>query len=142
MRTVGTLEEWIAGFELELQRRFNRKLYLMPVDRDGTRRLDVNGIARIVAGVAGVSVEDLRAPGRREPMANARQIAMYLTVKHTGITLTEIGRYYSRRDHTTVGHSVKVVLDRVKVCDARTVALLDEAEKMIKNIYHEEGIAT
>ena len=42
-------------------------------------------------------------------MANARQIAMYLIRRMTKMTLSDIGREFGGKDHTTVLHSLRKV---------------------------------
>jgi chromosomal replication initiator protein len=58
----------------------------------------------------GVSTEDLVGPSRRQPLARARQVAMYLCRELTDLSLPKIGREFGGRDHTTVLHA----LDKVK----------------------------
>ncbi len=57
----------------------------------------------------GVSVADLVGPSRRQPLAQARQVAMYLCRELTDLSLPKIGKVFGGRDHTTVLHA----LDRV-----------------------------
>lgn len=57
------------------------------------------------------SVEET-APSRcRAPVAQARQIAMYLTHVSFGVTLSEVGRVFGR-DRTTASHACHVIEDR------------------------------
>ena len=49
-----------------------------------------------------VKAEALKAEGRAQALAYPRMIAMYLCRKHTGAAYSEIGRYFGRRNHTTV----------------------------------------
>ncbi len=58
----------------------------------------------------GVSATDLTGPSRKQPLARARQVAMYLCRELTDLSLPKIGREFGGRDHTTVLHG----LDRVK----------------------------
>lgn len=44
--------------------------------------------------------------GRRQPDAEARQMAMYMMHRELGYTLTEIGRLFSRT-HATVVHAIQ-----------------------------------
>ncbi len=55
-----------------------------------------------------VSVEDLKSRSRKRSISFPRQIAMYLTRKHTDQSLADIGALYNR-DHSTVLHAVKVI---------------------------------
>ena len=67
--------------------------------------------ARILAATAssfGVTVADLEGPSRRQPLARARQVAMYLCRELTDLSLPKIGDHLGR-DHTTVLHGVNTV---------------------------------
>ncbi len=56
-----------------------------------------------------VSVTDLLGPSRRQPLARARQVAMYLCRELTDLSLPKIGRCFGGRDHTTVIHAIERV---------------------------------
>jgi chromosomal replication initiation ATPase DnaA len=50
----------------------------------------------------------LRSRGRSASVARARQVAMYLAHVAFGLSLTEVGRLFSR-DRTTVAHGCSVI---------------------------------
>ena len=62
--------------------------------------------------VVGVSLEELRGPGRAAKAAWARQLAMYLSRELTSETLPAIGREFGR-NHTTVMHACKRTAQRI-----------------------------
>lgn len=67
---------------------------------------------RILAATAeafGVSIADLEGPSRRQPLARARQVAMYVCRELTDLSLPKIGKLFGGRDHTTVLHGVNTV---------------------------------
>lgn len=74
------------------------------------RVLDGPGIIAAVAEGFGFHPDDMTSPGRQQPLATARQIAMYLCREFTDDSLVQIGRHFSR-DHSTVVHGI----DRVKM---------------------------
>jgi chromosomal replication initiator protein len=66
----------------------------------------------IQSGVAkffNVKVQDLKGPRRTKQVVMPRQIAMFLSRRHTGLSLPEIGKRFGGRDHTTVIHAVRKV---------------------------------
>lgn len=66
----------------------------------------------IVSDIFDISFRDLRRASRgRAHVALARQVAMYLAHVQFGLTLTEVGRIFSR-DRTTVAHACALVEDR------------------------------
>ena len=60
----------------------------------------------------GVTLEELRGPGRSARAAFARQVAMYLSRELTSETLPAIGRAFGR-NHTTVMHACKRTAQRI-----------------------------
>ena len=67
------------------------------------RRLpELREIAALVAKYYGLRVADLKSPQRRRQLVSVRGVAMYLARQLTGRSLQEIGRFFGRRDHTTV----------------------------------------
>lgn len=68
--------------------------------------------ARILAATAeafSLSIADLEGPRRNQPLARARQIAMYLVRETTDLSLPKIGVIFGGRDHTTVLHGINTV---------------------------------
>ena len=72
-------------------------------------------IKEAVAEEWGVSVLDLESARRSAAVARPRQAAMWLSRQLTTRSLPEIGRMFGNRDHTTVGHAVKAVENRMIV---------------------------
>jgi chromosomal replication initiator protein len=67
---------------------------------------------RILAATAAafaVTIPELESPSRRQPLARARQVAMYLCRQLTDLSLPRIGTLFGGRDHTTVLHGVNTV---------------------------------
>ena len=56
-----------------------------------------------------VTVDQLKSKRRTQDLALARQVAMYIARERVGATLTQIGRAFGGRDHTTVMHACKKV---------------------------------
>jgi hypothetical protein len=64
-----------------------------------------------ITTVFGVSPYEIRSKHRRrENVAFARQVAMYLAHTNGGISLSEVGRIFAR-DRTTVAHACAAVED-------------------------------
>jgi chromosomal replication initiator protein len=60
----------------------------------------------------GLTVTELRGPGRSSSVALARQIAMYLSRELTELSLPKIGLEFDR-DHTTVMHAYRKIRDLI-----------------------------
>jgi len=75
------------------------------------RQAQVKSVCRQVAiAVAkhfGLTLGELRGKSRRQAVADARGLAMYVSRQLTGASYAEIGRQFGNRDHTTVLHAVQ-----------------------------------
>ena len=60
-----------------------------------------------------MSVAALRSRARSKPVAQPRQVAMYLTKTILDVPYTHIGRLFGGRDHSTVIHSIRRVESRM-----------------------------
>jgi len=78
------------------------------------RRLGPTEICRGVAEVFGVDESALQNKRRTQPLAMARQVAMFLCREMTDNSLKTIGLYFGGRDHSTVIHAIKCVSERLK----------------------------
>jgi chromosomal replication initiator protein len=68
--------------------------------------ISIDQIQRKVCDFFGIKVSDLKAQNRTKAVAFPRQIAMYLSRQLTHASLSEVGRSFGGKDHTTVLHAV------------------------------------
>ena len=68
--------------------------------------ITIEHIQRKVAEVFGIKLSDMRAQNRTKSVAFPRQIAMYLSRQLTHASLSDVGRAFGGKDHTTVLHAV------------------------------------
>ncbi|WP_425577570.1 chromosomal replication initiator protein DnaA [Nocardia callitridis] len=75
-----------------------------------TATLEINAatIMAVTAEYFNTTLEELTGPGKARPLAQARQIAMYLCRELTDLSLPKIGQAFGR-DHTTVMYAEKKV---------------------------------
>ena len=57
--------------------------------------------------------EDLKGQSRKQEVAFARHISMYLLRKLTNLSLKEVGALFEKRDHTTVMSSIKRIEEKL-----------------------------
>lgn len=74
------------------------------------RHVTIDGIQRSVAEFFNLKVSDLLSPKRNRALARPRQIAMALSKELTKHSLPEIGDAFGGRDHTTVMHACRKVV--------------------------------
>ncbi len=78
------------------------------------RKITIDEIQRCVAEHYDIKLSDLLSPRRARSIARPRQIAMFLSKDLTDKSLPEIGRKFGNRDHTTIMHGVKRVIQLCK----------------------------
>jgi chromosomal replication initiator protein len=79
-------------------------------------------IQRTVAGHFGLKAVDLKSKSNARAISFPRQVAMYLCKSLTSASLSEIGREFGGKHHSTVLHSInKIASVRDKDKDFRTV---------------------
>ncbi len=85
---------------IELARDVVKKLHNQPA-----RSISVEHIQEIVSKEFDIPSDLLRSKTRKREVTQARQIAMFLTIEFTKLTLKAIGLHFGGRDHATVIHA-------------------------------------
>lgn len=67
----------------------------------------IHSIAKQVSKYFSIPISKLKGPARHRHLVRARGVAMYLAWNLTDKSLEAIGRYYGKRDHTTVLHACR-----------------------------------
>lgn len=88
------------------------KSVLKDLISDEDRPVTVEHIQKAVADYFGLKAQELKSKKRTKELANARQIAMYLTKQITQLSLSEIGRCFGGKDHATVIYSCKQIEEK------------------------------
>jgi chromosomal replication initiator protein len=73
--------------------------------------ISIDAIQRTVADFFKIKVADMYSKRRPAHIARARQVAMYFAKELTQKSFPEIGEAFGGRDHTTVMHAVKRVIE-------------------------------
>ncbi|WP_067648755.1 chromosomal replication initiator protein DnaA [Nocardia harenae] len=96
-----------------------------------TAALEINAatIMAVTAEYFNTTMEELTGPGKARPLAQARQIAMYLCRELTDLSLPKIGQAFGR-DHTTVMYAEKKV--RKEMTERRRV--YDQVQELTARI--------
>ena len=89
-----------------------------------------NGILLDIKGK--IKKEELLARKRTKEVAQARQIAMYLSKQLTNNSLATIGKTIGQRDHATVMHACNVVSDQMDI-DKNFRLTVQEIESKLKS---------
>jgi chromosomal replication initiator protein len=91
------------------------------------RKVDAGTIIRLVAARYETSTEALKGKRRTNAVVVPRQVAMFLMRTLTPMPLTEVGRLFGGRDHTTVLYACDKVKDMMETDSGfrRTVSELE-----------------
>jgi chromosomal replication initiator protein len=90
--------------------------------------ITVEDITNRVADITKLSTSELVGPSRRKPIAEARQVAIYLCREILNTSLVSIGLHFGGRDHSTVIHACNKVEKMVSEED-RMRSLVGELKK-------------
>jgi chromosomal replication initiator protein len=77
--------------------------------RHTSQTVGLRDVERAVCQLFQVSTDALKSDSRARASAYPRMIAMYLARKHVGAAYSEIGRFFGRRNHSTVISAEKKV---------------------------------
>jgi chromosomal replication initiator protein len=99
-----------------LGEQINLRLAEQVVENIVTRRknITIDSIARLVSREFGVAVKDMVSKSRKKSIVRPRQVAIFLSRRHTSQPLQSIGRKFNRM-HATVIHSINSVEKELKL---------------------------
>jgi len=103
---------------------------------NSTRMVRLGDIEKAVCQAFGLDPQSLQADDKSKNISHPRMLAMWLARKHTRAALSEIGRYFGRRSHSTVVSAQKRV-DRWVACGlsidlAQRAWTVDEAIRQVE----------
>ena len=101
----------VHGSNIDLD--FARKI-LKANTRHRRRALTIEDIVEAVCRHYKVTHEEVYGESRKAEFVLARQLAMYLSQKHTGDTAKHIGHVIGRRTHATVLHGISNIEKKMK----------------------------
>ncbi len=87
---------------------------ILPEEPPSELPLDIETIKAEVARRYEVTVEQLEGERRDKRIAQARHVAIYLSRELTNSSFPTIGRAFGQRDHTTVMHAYRKVMELLK----------------------------
>ena len=94
------------------------------------KEITIDHIQQVVCQYLDLDVERFNSTERTREIAQARQIAMYLSKQHTKAPLTQIGAAIGGRNHATVLHSCKAVANLMET-DKSFRHQVEEIEKLV-----------
>ena len=94
----------LVGRQVTLE---NTQDILRDLLRSNERIVTIDDIQRKVAERYNIKISDMSSMRRSRAVARPRQIGMYLSKILTSKSLTDIGKKFGKKDHTTVIHAIK-----------------------------------
>ena len=92
----------------------------------------IDKIISEVANIYGVSADDMRSNKRSSVVSAARKIAIFIVRAVTGMSLTDIGKEFGNRDHSTIVYAIKNVEDNIQK-DESLKGLIDDIMKNVQD---------
>lgn len=122
-------------YSIQLKREINLELTRHIVKKTvecaaESKPITINEIIEKVCAYFNVEPSTIHSKTRKREVVQVRQVAMYLSKKHTDTSLSKIGQLIGNRDHATVLHACKIVKDQVEV-DKGFHAELQEIENSL-----------
>ncbi len=94
------------------------------------KEITLDKIQKVVCEQMGLDFEKLNSPKRTREIAQARQIAMFLSKQHTKAPLAAIGAAIGGKNHATVLHACKAISNLMET-DKAFRHQVEEIEKLI-----------
>jgi len=88
-------------------------------------------IQNTVSKYFNIEIKDLHSKSRKQEIAKARQIAMFLCKKYTNYSFAHIGSIVGKRDHATVLYACRTVQDLIDI-DKSFRSQMNEIEILLK----------
>lgn len=94
------------------------------------REITIDHIVKVVCEYLDLEAEQFNSPKRTREIAQARQIAMFLSKKHTKAPLTAIGAAIGGKNHATVLHACKAI-SNLSETDKNFKRQMEEIERRV-----------
>ena len=128
----------IAAFAALQGRPLNKELAMKTfnsVAAEAPKKLEIDAVQKAVAEHFKLKVTDLKSKKRQRVLTLPRQIAMFLSRKHTQASFPDIGSKFGGKDHTTIMHAVKKI-GELKTTDLDIKAHVDTLDRMLEQSHN------
>ncbi len=95
--------------------------------------LTTDEIQRLTAEHFRIRLVDLKSKSRARPIVTARHVCMFLIKKYLNKSLSDIGRVFGGKDHTTVINALQRIDDQQQT-NPELRSDIEELERIIQNI--------
>lgn len=95
-----------------------------------SKTITTHKIQKTICDYFKINKSDLISKTKQQPLTQYRHISIYLTKKHTTLSLHKIGKEYGNRDHSTILNSYNKISKDIK-SDINLKLVVDELEKKL-----------
>jgi chromosomal replication initiator protein len=99
--------------------------------KNTSKEISIDFIQKMVCDYFSLSFELINSKTRKREIVQARQLAMYFAKKHTKSSLATIGLHCGNKDHATVLHACRTVVNLIET-DKQFRSYVEDLEKKIK----------
>lgn len=111
---VNSIMAYSIVYNCDINMELAERVVMRLVNMD-KKTITVDLILNKVGAHYGLKTKEICSASRKQNIALARQVTMYLAQKHTGQSYSRIGLFIGKRDHSTVLHSCTVIERRINV---------------------------
>ncbi len=99
--------------------------------KNTAKEISIEFIQKIICDYFSLPMESINSKTRKREIVQARQLAMYFAKKHTKSSLATIGLHCGNKDHATVLHACRTVVNLIET-DKQFRGYVEDLEKKIK----------
>ena len=100
--------------------------------RFNEKKFTITEIQKIVSKHYKLNISDLTSSKKSRNVAQPRQIAIYLCKQNTDKSLSEIGKGFGKKDHTTIMHAIKKI-EKLLQSDTEIASNVNKLQGIINN---------
>ncbi len=133
----GTIKKLKAYYNLTGQQptmALAKKIMEDVIRENSTANITPESVIDHVSRYLNITIEDIKGERKKNEYVFARQMAMYIIREMTNLSLPEIGKEFSGKNHTTVLYSIRKMEDFIKQ-DPATAKIAAELMENIKKSY-------
>ncbi len=95
-------------------------------------KITIDEVVKAVASSFGLKINELKSEKKNKNLATARQVAMYLARKYTGLSFPDIGVKIGGRDHSTVIYGCNKIIKLIETDESMKTIVHDISESLNK----------
>ena len=100
------------------------------LDQQGGETPEIKDIATAVSKHLNIRLNDIKSPSRRQYVVRARGISIYLCREFTESSFGDLGRYFGKRDHSTIMHAFKKIESALEKDGSIRLAINEITDKL------------